>query len=109
MANSTLDEQLRIGEFAHANGIKFIVADTRGLFGYDYFSLIQFVNILGGFLLKIVTDCELLSSHHSSEINHLPITNPSIDYETYVYCIFMSFSFLVNSFVILANHLSSMT
>jgi len=33
LTNSSLDEQLRIGAFAHANGIKFIIADTRGLFG----------------------------------------------------------------------------
>ncbi|KAM9325432.1 ubiquitin-like modifier-activating enzyme 1 [Gastrophryne carolinensis] len=30
---STLDEQLRVGDFCHNHGIKFIVADTRGLFG----------------------------------------------------------------------------
>ncbi|KAJ8259981.1 hypothetical protein GJAV_G00175680 [Gymnothorax javanicus] len=30
---SSLDEQLRIGEFCHSKGIKLIIADTRGLFG----------------------------------------------------------------------------
>uniref|UniRef100_A0A8C5MVR8 E1 ubiquitin-activating enzyme n=1 Tax=Leptobrachium leishanense TaxID=445787 RepID=A0A8C5MVR8_9ANUR len=30
---SPLDEQLRVGEFCHNSQIKFIIADTRGLFG----------------------------------------------------------------------------
>ncbi|GCB84266.1 hypothetical protein scyTo_0025002, partial [Scyliorhinus torazame] len=33
LTNCTLDEQLRIGEFCHCKGIKFIIADTKGLFG----------------------------------------------------------------------------
>ncbi|XP_067302479.1 ubiquitin-like modifier-activating enzyme 1 isoform X2 [Pseudorasbora parva] len=33
LTNSSLDEQTRIGDFCHNNGVKFIVADTRGLFG----------------------------------------------------------------------------
>lgn len=33
LTNSSLDEQIRIGEFCHGNDIKFIVADTKGLFG----------------------------------------------------------------------------
>uniref|UniRef100_A0A8C2B5U8 E1 ubiquitin-activating enzyme n=1 Tax=Cyprinus carpio TaxID=7962 RepID=A0A8C2B5U8_CYPCA len=33
LTNSSLDEQIRIGDFCHSNGIKLIVADTRGLFG----------------------------------------------------------------------------
>ncbi|XP_041348833.1 ubiquitin-like modifier-activating enzyme 1 [Gigantopelta aegis] len=33
LTNSDLDEQLRIGEYCHHNGINFIVADTKGLFG----------------------------------------------------------------------------
>uniref|UniRef100_V9KCN4 E1 ubiquitin-activating enzyme n=1 Tax=Callorhinchus milii TaxID=7868 RepID=V9KCN4_CALMI len=33
LTNSPLDEQLWIGDFCHNKGIKFIVADTRGLFG----------------------------------------------------------------------------
>ena len=37
LTTSTLTEQKRIGEFCHANGIYFIVADTRGLFGYVAF------------------------------------------------------------------------
>ena len=32
LTNSSLEDQLRIGEIAHASGIKFIVGDTRGLF-----------------------------------------------------------------------------
>ena len=32
LTNSTQEEQLRIGDFAHARGIHFIVAETRGLF-----------------------------------------------------------------------------
>ncbi|XP_034028416.1 ubiquitin-like modifier-activating enzyme 1 [Thalassophryne amazonica] len=32
LTNSTLDEQIQIGEFCHSKGIKLIVADTRGLF-----------------------------------------------------------------------------
>lgn len=33
LADSSLEEQLRISDFTHSNGIKLIVADTRGLFG----------------------------------------------------------------------------
>jgi len=33
LTQSTLDEQLKLGEACHRNGIKFIVADSRGLFG----------------------------------------------------------------------------
>ncbi|KAI0243169.1 Ubiquitin-like modifier-activating enzyme 1 [Lamellibrachia satsuma] len=33
LTNSPLAEQLEVGEFCHQNGIYFIVADTRGLFG----------------------------------------------------------------------------
>ncbi|XP_066554225.1 ubiquitin-like modifier-activating enzyme 1 [Amia ocellicauda] len=33
LTNSSLEEQLRIGSFCHSNGIKFIVADTKGLCG----------------------------------------------------------------------------
>lgn len=33
LTNSSLDEQLRIGEYCHNTGIKFIVVDTRGLIG----------------------------------------------------------------------------
>jgi ubiquitin-activating enzyme E1 len=36
LTNSDRDEQLRIGDFTHANGIKLIVADTRGLFGFVF-------------------------------------------------------------------------
>ncbi|XP_036389161.1 ubiquitin-like modifier-activating enzyme 1 [Megalops cyprinoides] len=33
LTDSTLDEQRRFGAFSHSNGIKFIVADTKGLCG----------------------------------------------------------------------------
>ncbi|RUS73735.1 hypothetical protein EGW08_018496 [Elysia chlorotica] len=33
LTNSSLDEQLKLGEFCHGNGIKFISASTYGLFG----------------------------------------------------------------------------
>ncbi|KAM8934654.1 ubiquitin-like modifier-activating enzyme 1 [Pelodytes ibericus] len=33
LSGSPLDEQLRVGDFCHSRDIKFIVADTRGLFG----------------------------------------------------------------------------
>lgn len=33
LTESPLEEQLRIGEFCHARGICFIVADTKGLAG----------------------------------------------------------------------------
>ncbi|XP_069062945.1 ubiquitin-like modifier-activating enzyme 7 isoform X1 [Pleurodeles waltl] len=33
LTNSTLKEQLRIGDFCHAHNIKFIVAETKGLIG----------------------------------------------------------------------------
>ncbi|XP_067854572.1 ubiquitin-like modifier-activating enzyme 1 [Heptranchias perlo] len=33
LTNSSLDEQLHVGQFCHENNIRFIVADTKGLFG----------------------------------------------------------------------------
>ncbi|XP_043830175.1 ubiquitin-like modifier-activating enzyme 1 [Dromiciops gliroides] len=33
LTNSTLEEQLQVGEFCHSHAIKLVVADTRGLFG----------------------------------------------------------------------------
>ncbi|XP_053551798.1 ubiquitin-like modifier-activating enzyme 1 [Bombina bombina] len=33
LTNSSLEEQLRVGDLCHSRDIKFIVADTRGLFG----------------------------------------------------------------------------
>ncbi|XP_063792145.1 ubiquitin-like modifier-activating enzyme 1 isoform X1 [Pseudophryne corroboree] len=33
LSSSTTEEQLRVGDFCHRHNIKFIVADTRGLFG----------------------------------------------------------------------------
>ncbi|RMX55708.1 hypothetical protein pdam_00019099 [Pocillopora damicornis] len=33
LTQSPLEEQLWVGDFCHARGIKFIIADTRGLFG----------------------------------------------------------------------------
>uniref|UniRef100_A0A673XX41 E1 ubiquitin-activating enzyme n=1 Tax=Salmo trutta TaxID=8032 RepID=A0A673XX41_SALTR len=33
LTNSPLEEQQRVGDFCHSNGIKLVVADTRGLFG----------------------------------------------------------------------------
>ncbi|XP_078270319.1 ubiquitin-like modifier-activating enzyme 1 [Rhinoraja longicauda] len=34
LTNSLLEEQLEVGQFCHQNNIKFIVADTKGLFGH---------------------------------------------------------------------------
>uniref|UniRef100_A0AAZ3SI01 E1 ubiquitin-activating enzyme n=1 Tax=Oncorhynchus tshawytscha TaxID=74940 RepID=A0AAZ3SI01_ONCTS len=33
LTNSPLEEQQRVGDFCHSNGIKLVIADTRGLFG----------------------------------------------------------------------------
>ena len=33
LTQSSLEEQIWAGDFCHARGIKFIIADTRGLFG----------------------------------------------------------------------------
>nr|XP_046220694.1 ubiquitin-like modifier-activating enzyme 1 isoform X1 [Oncorhynchus gorbuscha] len=33
LTNSPLEEQQRVGDFCHCNGIKLVIADTRGLFG----------------------------------------------------------------------------
>ncbi|CAJ0951874.1 unnamed protein product [Ranitomeya imitator] len=33
LAGSTLEQQIRVGDFCHGHNVKFIVADTRGLFG----------------------------------------------------------------------------
>ncbi|XP_076839659.1 ubiquitin-like modifier-activating enzyme 1 isoform X2 [Brachyhypopomus gauderio] len=33
LTNSTLEEQMHIGDFCHGKGIKLVIADTRGLFG----------------------------------------------------------------------------
>lgn len=34
LTTSTMNEQQHLGELCHSKGIKLIVADTRGLFGY---------------------------------------------------------------------------
>ena len=36
LTQSSLDEQLWAGDFCHERGIKLIIADTRGLFGYAF-------------------------------------------------------------------------
>ena len=36
---SNLEEQLFVGDFCHARGIKLIIADTRGLFGLVFTEL----------------------------------------------------------------------
>ena len=33
LTNSSLEEQLAVGDACHASGVKLIIADTRGLFG----------------------------------------------------------------------------
>ena len=33
LTQSSLEEQIWAGDFCHARGIKFLIADTRGLFG----------------------------------------------------------------------------
>ncbi|XP_041953675.1 ubiquitin-like modifier-activating enzyme 1 isoform X3 [Alosa sapidissima] len=33
LTNSSLEEQMRFGDFCHSKGVKLIIADTRGLFG----------------------------------------------------------------------------
>jgi ubiquitin-activating enzyme E1 len=33
VTDTSLEQQLKINEFTHRNGIKFIAADIRGLFG----------------------------------------------------------------------------
>ena len=33
LSQSTFEEQKSLGDFCHANGIRFIVANTKGLFG----------------------------------------------------------------------------
>lgn len=33
LTDSSMEEQITVGEFCHANDIKFIVAETRGLAG----------------------------------------------------------------------------
>ena len=33
LTQSTFEEQKRLGDFCHANGIRFIVTNTKGLFG----------------------------------------------------------------------------
>ncbi len=33
LTQSTMDEQRSVGDYCHSNNIRFIVADTRGLFG----------------------------------------------------------------------------
>ncbi|KAG0223004.1 putative ubiquitin activating enzyme [Mortierella sp. GBAus27b] len=55
MTNATLEEQLRIGEFAHANGIHFIAAETHGLFAS------VFTDFGKGFSVVDVTGEEALS------------------------------------------------
>ena len=39
LTQSTFEEQRRLGDFCHANGIRFIIANTKGLFGYVHESM----------------------------------------------------------------------
>lgn len=60
LTNSTLDEQQHLGEFCHSKGIKLIVADTRGLFGYGRafkFSLIVHLCVPSVISLKFMLNC----------------------------------------------------
>ena len=45
LTDSSLADQLRIGEFCHAHDIKFIICDTKGLFG-----------LVGNMKMKIFND-----------------------------------------------------
>jgi hypothetical protein len=36
LCNATLEKQLEINDWTHANGISFIATETRGLFGYEH-------------------------------------------------------------------------
>jgi ubiquitin-activating enzyme E1 len=36
VTNTPLEQQLKINDFTHKNGIKFIAADVKGLFGYAF-------------------------------------------------------------------------
>lgn len=49
LTQSSLEEQIWAGDFCHARGIKFIVADTRGLFG-----LVGFCPVINTFFIKVV-------------------------------------------------------
>ncbi|XP_009466815.1 PREDICTED: ubiquitin-like modifier-activating enzyme 1 [Nipponia nippon] len=40
LTNSSLEEQLWVGDFCHVHGIKLVVADTRGLFGSPAVSMV---------------------------------------------------------------------
>jgi ubiquitin-activating enzyme E1 len=35
LCNATLEKQLEINDWTHANGVSFIATETRGLFGYE--------------------------------------------------------------------------
>jgi len=40
LTNSSVEEQLKIGDYTHKNGQKLIVVDTKGLFGYVIYSFV---------------------------------------------------------------------
>jgi ubiquitin-activating enzyme E1 len=40
LTNSSLEEQLAVGDICHAHGIKLIITSTRGLFGYVWFVVV---------------------------------------------------------------------
>ena len=43
LTNSSLDEALALSDYCHSKGIKIIIADTRGLFGFDHTKQWSFV------------------------------------------------------------------
>ncbi|CAH1783923.1 unnamed protein product [Owenia fusiformis] len=46
LTNSSLDDQIRIGEVCHSNDVAFIVADTRGLFGQIFCDFGKAFNVI---------------------------------------------------------------
>ena len=52
LTNSSVDEQLKIGDYTHKNGQKLIVVDTKGLFGYVIFSKTVFNLVFSPYYIK---------------------------------------------------------
>lgn len=58
LTQSNLEEQIWAGDFCHARGIKFIIADTRGLFG-----LVWFCTMISTFIFRVLWQREVLTQY----------------------------------------------
>lgn len=56
LCGASLKKQLEINDWTHANGVHFIAAETRGLFGYVQFKFICMSHIQATFVSSVFND-----------------------------------------------------